>query len=217
MIDKYGVSIFNLVNSQVAYVITPIPKIANGLIPIVSILLPIYLQNLRGFSALDSGLLMLPGALVMGALGIITIMFITVVSVYVGYFKTSKFNIGAFILNSLITNKVMKIIPMINIETISVEPQPLLPASEKPYNKAPMLNLEVLKYPTYTLTTVINMIVMMSLYGGMILLPIYLQNLRGFSLLMHPEALIDLNLTLRNHVDFVNRLVKESYHHINSS
>ena len=49
--------------------------------------------------------------------------------------------------------------------------------------KAPMLSLEVLKYPTYTLTTVINMIVMMSLYGGMILLPLYLQNLRGFSAL----------------------------------
>ena len=49
--------------------------------------------------------------------------------------------------------------------------------------KAPMLNLEVLKYPTYTLTTVINMIVMMSLYGGMILLPLYLQDLRGFSAL----------------------------------
>lgn len=61
--------------------------------------------------------------------------------------------------------------------------------------KAPMLNLEVLKYPTYTLTTVINMIVMMSLYGGMILLPLYLQNLRGFSaldsgLLMLPGALV---------------------------
>ena len=61
--------------------------------------------------------------------------------------------------------------------------------------KAPMLNLEVLKYPIYTLTTVINMIVMMSLYGGMILLPIYLQNLRGFSaldsgLLMLPGALV---------------------------
>ncbi|RUY74743.1 MFS transporter, partial [Mesorhizobium sp. M7A.F.Ca.CA.001.10.2.1] len=61
--------------------------------------------------------------------------------------------------------------------------------------KAPMLNLTVLKYPTYTLTTVINMIVMMSLYGGMILLPIYLQNLRGFSaldsgLLMLPGALV---------------------------
>ena len=61
--------------------------------------------------------------------------------------------------------------------------------------KAPMLNLEVLKYPTYTLTTVINMIVMMSLYGGMILLPLYLQDLRGFSaldsgLLMLPGALV---------------------------
>ncbi|MBF2164378.1 DHA2 family efflux MFS transporter permease subunit [Staphylococcus epidermidis] len=61
--------------------------------------------------------------------------------------------------------------------------------------KAPMLNLEVLKYPTYTLTTIINMLVMMSLYGGMILLPLYLQNLRGFSaldsgLLLLPGALV---------------------------
>ncbi|MDS3930653.1 DHA2 family efflux MFS transporter permease subunit [Staphylococcus epidermidis] len=61
--------------------------------------------------------------------------------------------------------------------------------------KAPMLSLEVLKYPTYTLTTIINMIVMMSLYGGMILLPLYLQNLRGFSaldsgLLLLPGALV---------------------------
>lgn len=61
--------------------------------------------------------------------------------------------------------------------------------------KAPMLNLEVLKFPTFTLTTVINMVVMMSLYGGMILLPNYLQNLRGFSaldsgLLLLPGSLI---------------------------
>ena len=42
-----------------------------------------------------------------------------------------------------------------------------------------MLNLEVLKSSTFTLTTIINMVVMMSLFGGMILLPIYLQNLRG--------------------------------------
>ncbi len=41
--------------------------------------------------------------------------------------------------------------------------------------KSPMLNLEVLKFPTFTLTTIINMVVMLSLYGGMILLPIYLQ------------------------------------------
>ena len=49
--------------------------------------------------------------------------------------------------------------------------------------RAPMLNLEVLKSSTFTLTTIINMVVMMSLFGGMILLPIYLQNLRGFSAL----------------------------------
>ncbi|CUC93710.1 DHA2 family efflux MFS transporter permease subunit [Staphylococcus aureus] len=61
--------------------------------------------------------------------------------------------------------------------------------------KSPMLNLEVLKLPTFTLTTIINMVVMLSLYGGMILLPIYLQNLRGFSaldsgLLLLPGSLI---------------------------
>ncbi|HDA6670366.1 TPA: DHA2 family efflux MFS transporter permease subunit [Staphylococcus aureus] len=61
--------------------------------------------------------------------------------------------------------------------------------------KAPMLNLEVLKFPTFTLITIINMVVMLSLYGGMILLPIYLQNLRGFSaldsgLLLLPGSLI---------------------------
>ncbi|HFN9088589.1 TPA: DHA2 family efflux MFS transporter permease subunit [Staphylococcus aureus] len=61
--------------------------------------------------------------------------------------------------------------------------------------KAPMLNLEVSKFPTFTLTTIINMVVMLSLYGGMILLPIYLQNLRGFSaldsgLLLLPGSLI---------------------------
>ncbi|HDE5328183.1 TPA: DHA2 family efflux MFS transporter permease subunit [Staphylococcus aureus] len=61
--------------------------------------------------------------------------------------------------------------------------------------KAPMFNLEVLKFPTFTLTTIINMVVMLSLYGGMILLPIYLQNLRGFSaldsgLLLLPGSLI---------------------------
>ncbi|AVP35754.1 DHA2 family efflux MFS transporter permease subunit [Staphylococcus felis] len=61
--------------------------------------------------------------------------------------------------------------------------------------KVPMLNFEVLKYSGYTLTAVINMIVTMSLFGGMILLPLYLQNLRGFSaldsgLLLLPGALI---------------------------
>ena len=61
--------------------------------------------------------------------------------------------------------------------------------------RVPMLNMEVLKYSGFTLTTIINMIVTMSLYGGMILLPLYLQNLKGFSpmdsgILLLPGALI---------------------------
>ncbi|MCG7338185.1 DHA2 family efflux MFS transporter permease subunit [Staphylococcus sp. ACRSN] len=61
--------------------------------------------------------------------------------------------------------------------------------------RVPMLDMSVLKYSGFTLTTVINMIVTMSLFGGMILLPLYLQNLRGFSpvqsgLLLLPGALI---------------------------
>lgn len=61
--------------------------------------------------------------------------------------------------------------------------------------KMPMLNFEVLKFPTFTLTTLINVVVMMSLYGGMLLLPIYLQDLRGFTaidsgLLLLPGALV---------------------------
>lgn len=61
--------------------------------------------------------------------------------------------------------------------------------------RVPMLDMAVLKYSGFTLTTVINMIVTMSLFGGMILLPLYLQNLRGFTpvqsgLLLLPGALI---------------------------
>ncbi len=61
--------------------------------------------------------------------------------------------------------------------------------------KNPMLDMSALKYSGFTLTTVINVIVTMSLFGGMILLPIYLQNLRGFSpldsgLLLLPGSLI---------------------------
>ncbi|MBY7665374.1 DHA2 family efflux MFS transporter permease subunit [Staphylococcus agnetis] len=61
--------------------------------------------------------------------------------------------------------------------------------------KLPMLDFSVLKYSGYTLTALINMIVTMSLFGGMILLPLYLQNLRGFSaldsgLLLLPGAII---------------------------
>lgn len=61
--------------------------------------------------------------------------------------------------------------------------------------KNPMLDMSALKYSGFTLTTLINVIVTMSLFGGMILLPIYLQNLRGFTpldsgLLLLPGSLI---------------------------
>ncbi|WP_163653416.1 multidrug efflux MFS transporter MdrM [Listeria sp. PSOL-1] len=47
--------------------------------------------------------------------------------------------------------------------------------------KAPLLNFKVFKNVTFTLTTTISFFVMMGLYGGMLLLPIFLQNVRGFS------------------------------------
>ncbi|MCM3734268.1 DHA2 family efflux MFS transporter permease subunit [Bacillus cytotoxicus] len=58
-----------------------------------------------------------------------------------------------------------------------------------------MLDLHVFKYPTFTFTLLINAIVTMALYGGMLLLPVYLQNIRGFTpiesgLLLLPGSLI---------------------------
>ena len=64
-------------------------------------------------------------------------MLIIVVSVNVDDFNTSRFNIGALIVNSRMTNAKMNIAPIMNIVTISAEPQPLLPASLNPYNSAP--------------------------------------------------------------------------------
>lgn len=59
----------------------------------------------------------------------------------------------------------------------------------------PLLNLRVLKYDVYTSTLIINSIITMALFGGMLLLPIYLQTIRGFTpmesgLLLLPGALI---------------------------
>ncbi len=73
--------------------------------------------------------------------------------------------------------------------------------------KSPMLNLEVLKFPTFTLTTIINMVVMLSLYGGMILLPIYLQNLRGFSALDSGLLLLPGSLIMGLLVPFAGKLL----------
>ncbi|WP_028776730.1 DHA2 family efflux MFS transporter permease subunit [Shimazuella kribbensis] len=62
-------------------------------------------------------------------------------------------------------------------------------------SKRPMLDFRILKYPVFTLSSVINMITTIGMFGGMFLVPIYLQNLRGFSplesgLLMLPGAIL---------------------------
>ncbi|MGG3468963.1 DHA2 family efflux MFS transporter permease subunit [Neobacillus pocheonensis] len=59
----------------------------------------------------------------------------------------------------------------------------------------PMLDLRVFKYDIFALTTIISMIINMAMFGAMILLPIYLQNIRGFTafdsgLLLLPGAIV---------------------------
>lgn len=60
----------------------------------------------------------------------------------------------------------------------------------------PLLNLSVFKNKVFTLTSIINILVTMMMYADMILLPIYLQDGRGFSpfdagLLLLPGAIIN--------------------------
>ncbi|MGV3488205.1 MAG: DHA2 family efflux MFS transporter permease subunit [Tuberibacillus sp.] len=45
----------------------------------------------------------------------------------------------------------------------------------------PILEFRIFQYPIFTLTTIINIIVTMALFAGMILMPLYMQNIRGFS------------------------------------
>ncbi|MCC3373053.1 DHA2 family efflux MFS transporter permease subunit [Cohnella sp. REN36] len=61
--------------------------------------------------------------------------------------------------------------------------------------KTPILELRVFKYGMYSLTTVINVVVTMAMFSAMILMPIYLQNIRGFTpldagLLLLPGAIL---------------------------
>lgn len=48
----------------------------------------------------------------------------------------------------------------------------------------PILEFRIFRYPMFTLTTVINVLVTMAMFSGMILMPIYMQNVRGFSPLL---------------------------------
>jgi EmrB/QacA subfamily drug resistance transporter len=59
----------------------------------------------------------------------------------------------------------------------------------------PMLNLRVFSYDIFTLTTIVGSIINMAMFAAMILLPIYLQNIRGFTplasgLLLLPGAIL---------------------------
>lgn len=62
-------------------------------------------------------------------------------------------------------------------------------------SKNPMLEFRIFKYNMFTLTTLINVIVTMAMYAGMILMPLFLQHIRGFTplesgLMMLPGAIL---------------------------
>ncbi|WP_409295475.1 DHA2 family efflux MFS transporter permease subunit [Peribacillus sp. SCS-26] len=64
-------------------------------------------------------------------------------------------------------------------------------------SEKPLLDFKVFKYDIFSLATIVNVIITVAMFVGMFLLPIYLQNLRGFTaldsgLLMLPGALIML-------------------------
>lgn len=59
----------------------------------------------------------------------------------------------------------------------------------------PLLSLEVYKYPMYAMGSVISAVIAMAMFSGMILTPLYVQNVRGISpidagLMMLPGALL---------------------------
>ncbi|NBD27085.1 MDR family MFS transporter [Paenibacillus glycinis] len=61
--------------------------------------------------------------------------------------------------------------------------------------KIPLLEMRVFKYPMFSLTALINAIITMAMYSGMILLPIFLQTIRHFTplesgLLLLPGAIL---------------------------
>ena len=58
-----------------------------------------------------------------------------------------------------------------------------------------LLDLTIFKTPAFSFTMIVNIFITMSMFGGMLLLPIYLQNIRGFTamesgLLLLPGSLL---------------------------
>jgi len=61
--------------------------------------------------------------------------------------------------------------------------------------KQPMLNFKIYQYPMFALSSAITMVVNMSMFSGMLLIPIYVQTIRGISpmdagLMMLPGAIL---------------------------
>ena len=70
----------------------------------------------------------------------------------------------------------------------------------------PLLDLRVFRYPMYTLSVVLIMIVMMALFASAILLPMYLQGVRGFSSLQTGLLLLPGGALMGVMAPFVGRL-----------
>ncbi|MCL6548660.1 MAG: DHA2 family efflux MFS transporter permease subunit [Alicyclobacillus sp.] len=63
------------------------------------------------------------------------------------------------------------------------------------FAEEPLLRLGVFRYPMFTLSTIVSCVVNMAMFGAMILLPIYIQNIRGYTplqagLLLMPGAIL---------------------------
>lgn len=61
--------------------------------------------------------------------------------------------------------------------------------------ESPILDVRVFRYPAFSLSTVITMITMMGMFGATFLIPLYVQNLRGFTalesgMLLLPGAIV---------------------------
>ncbi|MCG0041158.1 MFS transporter, partial [Escherichia coli] len=64
-------------------------------------------------------------------------------------------------------------------------------------SEKPLLDMRVFKYNIFSLSNIISIAITISMYAGMFLLPIYLQNIRGYSafdsgLLLLPGAVVIL-------------------------
>ena len=66
---------------------------------------------------------------------------------------------------------------------------------QQTHSKVPLLNFDVFKYHNFTISTIINVVLMAALYGGALMLPLYMQTVRGESafisgLVILPGALV---------------------------